>query len=126
MESTPTPITPTTDDRKHDINQISTSQYKTRPCVLCNNCNCSNTELRPEHTCLDCHKIVHVLCGKFEEVRDKYVCRCIKEKTVSLDGINILSEDQFVNVSTITNSTTGDDTFKENSKGIFYMQGPEN
>ena len=33
-------------------------------------------------------------------------------KIMSLDEINIVSEDQFTNVSTITNSTSGDDTFK--------------
>ena len=79
--------------------------------MLGENYKCSNTDLRPEHTCLDHHKIVHVLCGKFKEARDKYVCGCIEEKTVSLDEINILLQDWFANVSTITNSMSDDDTF---------------
>ena len=45
-------------------------------CVLEPNCKHLNQEVRPEHQCPDCRKIVHVLCGKYDEITDKYNCGC--------------------------------------------------
>ena len=79
-------------------------------------------ELRPEHTCLDCKNIVHVLCGKFVPAIDKYVCGCVEHKALVLDEINIHSGDQLANVSTITHSTGGDETFQEIPRDYFICK----
>ena len=41
---------------------------------------------------------------------------------MSLDEINILSKDQFANVSLITNGTSGDENFKEIPRGYLYAR----
>ena len=84
---------------------MSAASYKKGQCVLGEKCQWPRMELRPEHSCPDCKKIAHVLCGKFVPATDKYVCGCIKQEALVLDEINIHLGDQLDNVSTITHST---------------------
>ena len=97
--------------------------YKHGPCVLKSKCKCPHLELRPQHSCPDCHKIVHPLCGEFDSLRDKYACGCIKQKAdMVLDEINIHSGDQLANVSTITHSTEEDESFREIPRDYFICK----
>ena len=58
-------------------------------CCLGQVCMNFNQELRVEHTCPDCHLIVHILCGEFDHSLEKYVCNpCWNKrgKTASVPG----------------------------------------
>ena len=84
---------------------MSSQEYTKGPCVLGKNCKCSNMELRPEHSCPDCGKIVHVLCGSFDKTRDKYICGCLTKEDVTVKEIAISASEQLAMVSTITQTT---------------------
>ena len=75
--------------------------FKTGICIMGDSCVHPNLELRPEHTCPDCHKIVHTLCGSFDEQRDKHICGF--KDNISLKKVT--AHDNNCLISTITAST---------------------
>ena len=78
---------------------MSALVYAKGPCVLGEKCKCDQMELRPEHTCPDCKKIVHILCGKYDKTKDAYVCGCVAKKNVDVEEINITAGEQLAMVS---------------------------
>ena len=85
--------------------------FKTGKCIKGDSCFFPNLELRPEHSCPDCHKIVHTLCGFFDEERDKYICGCkdeicLKDPEDKICLKDVTTHDNNCLISTITASTT--------------------
>ena len=102
---------------------MSALEFKKGPCVLGDKCRCEKMELRPEHTCPDCKKIVHILCGTFDKARDTYVCGCVRKGNVDVQEINITTGEQLAMVSTITQSTSApEDAYKEIPRDYFICK----
>ena len=53
----------------------------TGKCCMGKLCLFPSLELRAEHTCPKCNQIVHTLCGEFDELTDKYVCKSCCESS---------------------------------------------
>jgi hypothetical protein len=53
----------------------------TGACCMGVNCKDPTLELRKEHVCPNCNKIIHAICGKFDDETDKYICepKCIAQ-----------------------------------------------
>ena len=101
-------------------------------CVLGSRCQHPKQELRPSHKCPDCDQFLHVLCGIYDDKRDKFICGCaaklnnISFKTtvpctptcqeISEDAtpngstIEIHQDEHNALVSTITQSTAEEDS----------------
>lgn len=98
-----------------------TNVFEVGKCVAGENCKCPSMQLRPEHTCPDCGNIVHILCGKFDSKRDKYICGCINDNPVAVQEINITTGEQLAMVSTITQSTA-EESFLEIPRDYFVCK----
>lgn len=53
---------------------MASNRFPTGKCCLGDKCRFPNLELRKEHTCPACGGIVHILCGVYDDIIDKYVC----------------------------------------------------
>ena len=49
--------------------------YPTGRCCAGTHCKFPHLELRPEHQCINCGRILHILCGDFDIEQDKYKCK---------------------------------------------------
>ena len=95
--------------------------YEKGRCVLGAACMHPGHELRPQHKCADCGNIVHALCGRYDEDRDKHICGC-KETQPKLKEVNVDKREQMALVSTITQSTTLDESYKEIPRDYFITK----
>ena len=61
------------------------TRRKIGKCCAGSLCKHPKHELRAEHTCPKCNKIVHALCGVFDHHLDKYCCQpCVDKKYAPL------------------------------------------
>ena len=51
-------------------------------CALGAACNFPTHELRPDHKCIQCSQVIHIMCGTFDFKNDRYQCKidCRKEQ----------------------------------------------
>jgi len=86
-------------------------------CILGDKCKAPALELWPKHKYPDCGNIVHVLCGSFDEKREKCVCGCKMDPSSKVTKLEY-SREHISLVSTITQSTS-DCSYKEISRDYF-------
>ena len=95
--------------------------YEKGRCVLGAACMHPGHELHPQHKCADCTNTVQALCGRYNEDCDKHICGC-KENQPKVKEVNVDKREQMALVSTITQSTTLDESYKEIQHNYFITK----